>query len=175
MSSKGVAGKREREVLRMIADGACQGMGYILDCILDKQRSRSEKLSLNRALKSVESKGLIVLSGDVVRLSKKGQKLLKALDIEGIIIEKSVKWDRVWRVISYDIPEKQKKEREYFRKKMKELGFTKLQKSMWVIPYECKEEVAVFAQLLGVASHVMYLLTDKLPDQDKFIREFGLK
>lgn len=86
--------------------------------------------------------GYIILSGDVVKLSNKGKKILKTGEIFDFQIKVS-EWDGIWRVVAYDIPEKYKLQRNYFRKKLKAVGFRQLQHSMWVVPYECREEIAI--------------------------------
>jgi DNA-binding transcriptional regulator PaaX len=50
-------------------------------------------------------------------------------------------WDKKWRMVVFDIPEKLKASRNALREKLKELGFYELQKSVWVFPYECKNEI----------------------------------
>jgi len=46
---------------------------------------------------------------------------------------------------------------------------------MWVYPYECKEEIAIISQNLGIAPFVAYLNTDYLPQQERLIRHFNLE
>ena len=49
--------------------------------------------------------------------------------------------DGEWRIVIFDIPEKFKKAREALRMKLKELGFLELQKSVFIFPYECEDEI----------------------------------
>ena len=92
---------------------------------------------------------------------------------EEINIKKD-EWDGIWRIVAYDIPDDIKKERDYFRKKLKSLGFKELQKSMFVVPYKCREEIAVLSQSLGISPYVMHLTTEHLPRQKAMIKEFGI-
>lgn len=174
-SSKYVVGKMEKEVLRTVADGLNSLTDFLLTKLLESKKNKhSQKYSLKKTLKNMESKGFISLSGDIIKLSKSGMSILRSLEIEGIKINKT-KWDSVWRVIAYDIPETQKAQRKILRDKLKTEGFAKFQKSMWVFPYECKEEIAIISQRLGVSSCVVYLLTDKLPNQNRLIKKFNLE
>lgn len=166
-------GKNEREILRMVGTGALVAASLVapnLPSAFVGKKRKSYKQSFSR----VYDKNLIYLSGEKVRLSEKGQKLLEIIEREEIEIKKH-EWDGIWRIISYDIPEEQKKERNYFRRKLTSLGFEELQKSMMVIPYKCKEEIAVIAQNLGVSPYVMHLITDNLPRQKEFIKRFNLE
>jgi phenylacetic acid degradation operon negative regulatory protein len=45
------------------------------------------------------------------------------------------KWDGIWRIVFFDIPEKQRHKRDYFRSIIKMIGFKQFQKSIWVYPY----------------------------------------
>jgi len=166
-------GKNEREILRMVGTGALVAASLVapnLPSAFAGKKKKSYRQSFQRAY----DKNLIYLSGEKVKLSEKGQKLLDNIQNEEIEIKKH-EWDGIWRIISYDIPEDQKKERNYFRRKLKSLGFEELQKSMMVIPYECKEEIAVIAQNLGISPYVMHLITDNLPRQNDFMKKFGLE
>lgn len=131
------------------------------------------KYLYKKRINKLNKKGFIYLSSDKVKLTKKGLEYLRLLDLDAIKI-KTKKWDHIWRVVAYDIPDKRKKERDYFRKKLIELGFKKLQESMFVIPYRCKEEIAILAQNLSLSPYIIYLKTDKIPNQREYIRRFGL-
>ncbi len=173
-----ILGKTEKEILRLAGMGVLVAGTLVapnLPIIFKELLSdRKKKYAFKRSFQQVYEKNLIILSGEKVYLSEKGQKLLDRIESEKIEIKKH-EWDGIWRIVSYDIPDKPlKNERDYFRKKLKELGFEDLQKSMMVIPYECKEEIAVIAQNLKIAPHVMHLVTDRLPRQEEMTRIFGL-
>lgn len=72
--------------------------------------------------------------------TKKGK--LKILDnkLENLKLKKE-KWDKKWRMVSFDIPEKYKNGRDVLRRKLKKVGFCELQKSVLITPYDCKEEI----------------------------------
>ena len=158
-------GKSQLRALRKISSGIVS----IFD-IRELERKNAE-----RTLRALEEKGLVIrLGGDVVELSKKGQELLKTLAIEEISLEKPKNWDGLWHLICYDIPEFKKSERGYFQRKIRDLGFKKIQNSLWVYPYDCKEEIAIFAESLGVNNFVIYLNTETLPQESKLRDFYGL-
>lgn len=47
-------------------------------------------------------------------------------------IPKPVAWDRKWRVIIFDIPNKRKQARDILRQRLKILGLRQLQESVWI-------------------------------------------
>lgn len=172
-------GKKEKEILRAVAKGVLTTLTIFdhklkgTDFYKDFMYDRRKRDLFNRSIKRLEEKGLVNLGGEKIKLSKEGLEILRRDEAWDINIRKSA-WDGVWRIVGYDIPEDFKKERDYLAKKLKELGFYRVQKSMWAYPYDCKEEIAMFAQSLHVAPFVIYLTTDKLPNQTKVKNHFGL-
>jgi hypothetical protein len=168
-------GKKEKEILRLVGTGLLVSASLAAPNLPLAFKKGKSKQNYRRSFQNVYDKNLIYLSGEKVCLSEKGQKLLDNIQSEDIEIKKH-EWDGIWRIVSYDIPEEPlKKERNYFRRKLKSLGFEELQKSMMVIPYECKEEIAVITQNLRISPYVMHLITDNLPRQNEFIKRFGLE
>ena len=43
--------------------------------------------------------------------------------------------DGIWRIVIFDIPETQRKVRNFLRQKLKQLGFKLWQNSIWISPY----------------------------------------
>jgi len=56
------------------------------------------------------------------------------------------KWDGIWRLVSFDIPEKKAKLRAWLRDKLRELGFGMLQESLWIIPHDLGEAFEEFLE-----------------------------
>ena len=48
--------------------------------------------------------------------------------------------DNKWIMVIFDIPEKQRRTRELFRSALINLGYQKLQQSVWVCPYDVHKE-----------------------------------
>ncbi len=68
----------------------------------------------------------------------------------------------------FDIPENRKSARESIRNKLKELGFTQFQKSVWLYPYPCEAEIDFITEYYSVAKYVN-LITVKI-ENDKPLR-----
>ncbi len=172
-------GKKEKEILGYIGVGTfvlasmvVPGLPMAVAPLIPG--NKYSKYNAKRCMKALEDKDLISLSGDLVKLTSKGKKLMHLLQSEEFTIETAKRWDGLWRVVAYDIPDTAKKEREYFRKKLLQNRFQKVQESMFAFPYECKEELAVFAHSIGVSSYVVFLVTDHLPRQAEYMRKFKL-
>lgn len=167
---------KQKQVLKAIGICATFAAAIIAPNILQilKPATRKKKYRYKKAIQKLVNDKIIYLSDEEINLTKKGYKLLQKIQTEDVAIKPKDKWDGVWHLVCYDIPEKFKKERDYFRQKLIESGFYKIQLSLWVYPYECKEEIAVIAQNLRIAPFVAYLNTDYLPRQDVVVRYFKL-
>lgn len=69
-------------------------------------------------------------------------------------------WDGKIRFAIYDIEEENKIIRELFRKKVKQLGFGMLQKSVWITPHNLLEEFQEFLQAHRLTEKVILLETE---------------
>lgn len=84
------------------------------------------------------------------------------------------RWNGRWRVIVFDVPEKRRRTRDRLRFLMQELGFYRLQDSVWVFPYDCEEFVTLLKAELKIGSAVLYMVVEEI-ENDKHLREhFGL-
>ena len=123
-------------------------------------------------LKNLERRGVIRgLSGDSYKFTKKGKEwfdksLLRYHRFKG------TKWDKKWRVVIFDIPEELHKNRNYFRNKLKNMGFYMLQKSIFVIPYSCEEELGHTCRNLKIGDYVDIIKADSIGFKEKEIRKY---
>ncbi len=110
----------------------------------------------------------------MVRITKKGETKLRAFDIELIKIKKQTKWDGKWRLVMYDIPIRFTKGRESLRYHLKELDFYQFQKSAWICPYPCEDEIIFIADFYGVGKYVNVLIVEDVPEDTKIKRYFNI-
>lgn len=110
----------------------------------------------------------------IIRLTNKGRERIKEFSIESISINKQDKWDGKWRVVIFDIPVKFNKAREALRKKLKNLNFYQLQKSVWFYPYPCEDEILFLSNIFRIESFVEIFTADNLLHENKLKRFFKL-
>lgn len=131
---------------------------------------------LKAKLLKLEKRGWIriVQKGDdwEVRLVKDGKLVAQKYQVDKLKIKKPKKWDRIWRVVVFDIPENKKQAREILRDKLKNLGFYKLQKSVFVHPYPCREEIEVIKNAYELWPYVSLLEAKTFDSQDKLEEYF---
>jgi len=102
-------------------------------------------------------------------LTEDGKKRALRYKLDALTLPKSERWDGKWRIIAFDIPEKKKRGRDALRMKILELGCVQLQKSLWVWPYECRDEIDFIAELFDVGPYVHYLVAESITSE-KFLR-----
>ncbi|MFA6190013.1 MAG: hypothetical protein WC711_00645 [Candidatus Staskawiczbacteria bacterium] len=105
-------------------------------------------------LKYIDKKGGGNDIGDLT-LTQKGR--LKSLDFRlNNLKNQKEKWDGKWRMVAFDIPEKYKQGRDALRNKLKSIGFRELQKSVFIVPYNCKEEIVLLVELFKLGKYVRF-------------------
>jgi len=107
-------------------------------------------------------------------LTKEGQKKALKFKLDEMEIKKPAKWDGEWRIVIFDIPEKLKKAREALRIKLKELGFLELQKSVFVLPYECENEINFIMEIFLIRPFVRFVRTKSFTNEEQLKIKFGL-
>src|SRR3989344_3722779 len=79
------------------------------------------------------------------------------------------RWDKQWRMVAFDIPERRRQVRSHLRAVMVEIGFVRLQNSVWVYPYDCEEFIALLKAELRIGKDVLYAIVERI-ENDKVIR-----
>lgn len=107
-------------------------------------------------------------------LTKDGKQKALKYQIDEIEIKKPIKWDGKWRMVIFDIPEKKRKAREAMRSKLRELGFRELQKSVFIFPYECEDEIDFIVEVFEIRQHVRFVKVDSFTNEEGFKIKFRL-
>jgi CRISPR-associated endonuclease Cas2 len=110
-----------------------------------------------------------------ISLTEDGKKRVRENQIDYLEIKKPLSWDHRWRVLIFDIKEKQRLKREALRGKLKDLGLFKLQDSVWVCPYDFQKEVAILRNFFGLNKNEMKLIiASNIEDDEDARRHFKL-
>lgn len=84
------------------------------------------------------------------------------------------KWDGRWRIIIFDVPEKERSKRDSFRAFLNSLKFYQLQESVYLTPYPCEDEMEYLRDYYHLGKNAQMLVTNGLEDDDAFKMYFGL-
>lgn len=91
--------------------------------------------NLQRLLYRLQNRGYLERKENFLRVTSMGQERLTRILPK---YEHKRPWDGILYLITYDIPENRKKDREYLRRYLQQLGCGLLQKSVWLTPYNPK-------------------------------------
>ncbi len=114
-----------------------------------------------------QSNGLCILV-----LTEKGKKKTVAFSADSLTIKSPLVWDHKWRVVVFDIPESKRTARNALREKLKNLGFYSLQKSVFVYPYNCLNEIEFVAEIFQVRSYVRFFEAVKVTNESELKLHF---
>lgn len=130
------------------------------------------KRDLGRIIKRLEKQEMIAIreKGDkvAIEITEKGKRRLLEYDFEKITLS-AKKRDGKWRLIIFDIPEDKKRNRDAFREKLLHLGFVRLQDSVFVSAFPCKNEVDFLCHFLEISDFVTLVVLDKIERGEQLI------
>ena len=110
---------------------------------------------------------------DYVYLTEKGKVRFTSDSIWELAITPPRRWDRKWRLVMFDIPNRSPNRRE-FRLKLEDMGFRMYQRSVFIYPHECREEIFTIARWMNLREHVRYVVASEIHDGRRFVRIFDL-
>jgi DNA-binding transcriptional regulator PaaX len=143
--------------------------------ILNPQKNQNIKRSLTRLIKhgyvTVEGSGL----DRRTRLTSKGEKFAALMGEGKLAPKKPKRWDHKWRMLIFDIPERRRPTRAQLRITLMNLGFHRLQDSVWVYPYDCEDLVTLLKTDFRIGRDLLYVVADAIEGDTHLRRHFGLK
>lgn len=104
-------------------------------------------------------------------LNEDGRKRALTYRIKNMRAPLPSKWDKKWRFILFDIPEDEREARDAIREHLESMNFYCLQKSVWVYPFDCKNEIDFIIELLNVRKYVRFIIADYL-DNEEHVKHF---
>jgi DNA-binding transcriptional regulator PaaX len=156
------------------------GFGIVLKPFADwyKKQNRHKQYQIRKTFEQLRRERLIgttEINGQTkMVLSENGKKRTIKYELESMTIPKPNKWDKKWRLVIFDVPEKFHKARRALRIKLNELGFYPLQKSVWLYPYGCRNEIDFITEFFQISPYVRIIEAVNF-DGDNFLKkEFEL-
>jgi len=140
-----------------------------------KNWDKIDRYSIHNAIRRLNQKRLVELieknNQIYIEITDNGKKLIKNFDYDDLELARLKKWDKKWRLVIFDIPEKQNKERHILSKKLKTLGFYSLQESVFIYPYDCRDEIDFVCEFLSVGRYVNYCIVESLDKREGDLRK----
>ena len=166
-------------ILSLVAAGgflalaaAVPGVLQIIGQYQKWQKSYRRRNYVNKRLELLIKRGWlkIVETKETRRLelTKKGELELERYQIVNKILK--TKWDSRWRIVAFDIWERRRRTRDQLRMELQELGFKKMQNSVWVSPYDCADFIYLLKTDLNLGRALVFFEVAKL-ESEKYWRE----
>jgi len=163
----------------MIAIGAAPRLDLLKLLGARKRNPYRLKYQINDTLLRLVRKGLVTFvekdGRKFARLTPAGTKQLELEQQKAALrLQKNKRWDKRWRVIIFDIPERRRGVRGRLRAIMQECGFVRLQDSVWVYPHDCEELIVLLKAELKAGSSVLYMVVEKIENDLWLKNHFSL-
>lgn len=138
---------------------------YIFENFENKKTAKRKKAKLKEStikqgIWRLKKQGFVEKKGNKYFLTKAGK-----LVIEYVMKKRkavNVKWDGKHRVVIFDIPEKERKARNWLRQELYLLNYQKLQESVFIGKYPLPADLIKDLKRNKIGNYVNYLLVDKV-------------
>jgi len=128
-------------------------------------RRKYERRQFSKLISYLKRKGLIRIKEleekQALILTPKGKEKILKIKNKFIFPSKKKRKDGKWIMVAFDISERKRSLRNYFREKLIEFGFLKFQQSIWICPYDVLKEVQELARNLGIEKEVRIFLIEE--------------
>jgi len=147
--------------------------------LLRKEWKKIDQRNFNRSVRRLSAQRLVkevcLPDGSFkLVLTKEGARQARVQYLFGksIRFENPKKWDKKWRIILFDIPEKDRKFRDVLRLHLRELKFYKLQHSVFISPFPCEKQLLELVSLYKVGSFVRIVTADWVDNDENLKKHF---
>ncbi|MEK7575544.1 MAG: hypothetical protein AAB491_00445 [Patescibacteria group bacterium] len=175
-------GELSKEILKGLAIGGLIVASFALPnlpqvfSLLGIKNAR-DRYRIKRTIKNLESRKLVNFyekgEKQILEITEKGRKKILEYKLDEMKIIRPKKWDGYWRMVSFDIPERYKRGRDALVKKLKDMEIYPLQKSVYICPFEYKDEIDFIGEIFGVGKFIHYFIIKELDNKDKiYLKDF---
>lgn len=91
-----------------------------------------------------------------ITITEKGKRRVRQVEVNEMAIPVPSEWDGRWRVVLFDIPERKRQSRDALVRKLKDMGFAQVQRSLWVFPFPCQAEIEFLKHAFQVEPYVLF-------------------
>ncbi|MBI2054370.1 MAG: hypothetical protein HYT36_03490 [Candidatus Staskawiczbacteria bacterium] len=169
-----------QKILLLLLTGAALSLSYTPQQywrsvkIANKEWKKIDKEELRRAIRQLYRSKLVKRTensdGSITMvLTDSGKLRALTYRFDEMKIE-SEKWDGKWRLVGFDVPEKVRWGRDALRGKLKKLGFYEFQKSVFIYPHDCKNEIDFIVEFFGIRKYVRFGILEFI-DNEKHLKE----
>lgn len=183
--SKPRLGPVAQKVLLLLMGGLALGLSgspiayFSILKMIGKEWAKINRRALHYAIKNLYKSKLVDIKENAddsltLVITNKGKNIALTYQIDDIKIPAMKRWDGKWRIVLFDIPEKHKKARDALSQALKNAGFFKFQKSVFIHPFECKNEVDFVIEFFDMRPYVRLVVATDIDNALDLKKQFDL-
>lgn len=142
------------------------------------KRTSQEQWRIRRSVSRLEKRGFIgtkfVRGEEYYVLTTTGKERAMRYKLKSMTITRQKKWDGLWRIVMFDIPEDQKFARRAIGHAIQKLGCLQYQKSVFITPYPCADEIDFAGECFGVRKHIRIITAKDVEDVGNIKKHFKI-
>ena len=155
-----------------------------IDVVKEAERNKRQKewekfnlWRLRQVIKRMQNSKLVEVKEEkgipIIKVTQKGKQKLLRYKIDEMALDES-SWDGKWRLIIYDVQTGKRANSEMFRIMLNKLKFLKLQRSVYLSPFKCEDEIEYLRLLFEIGNEVQILKVGSLENETAYRRYFGI-
>lgn len=112
---------------------------------------------------------------NTIVVTREGKKIALNFKTDRMKVNPMKKWDGKWRVVTFDVPEKARYVRDGIRSALRRMKFFEYQKSVFVHPFECQNEIEFITEFYEARPWVRFLIAESMDNEFHLLTHFDLK
>ncbi|WP_041614696.1 PaaX family transcriptional regulator C-terminal domain-containing protein [Paenibacillus sp. JDR-2] len=144
----------EKQLLYLLTSGDGAGSGAAVSRLIEVYEARGISHQIVRnALSRLKKEGYAESAErSRYKATPLGEKFIRIINAKPGLYEKE--WDGQWCMVMFEIPESERRRRDSFRSELLQLGFGSLYKSVYVSPWDYRDEVIRLGRQCEVAGYI---------------------
>lgn len=156
----------------IVAPNAVQLFKYFIP------RNSHDKWEIRRSFARLERGGFVkkktTKGDDYYSLTSLGRRRANRYQLNAMKITPQKKWDGLWRLVMFDVPEDKKMARRAINFALKKLGCSQYQKSVFITPYPCAEEIDFVGECFDARKYIRIITARDIEAEEEMKGVFGL-
>ena len=175
----------QQKILLLLLSGLTIGLSgsprraYQIVRFVGREWEKLNKHKMKRAIRSLYESQLVAEKHEpdgsmTLTLTKEGKRRTLQCKFDELSIKKPHRWDHKWRIVAFDVPEEMKQLRDTLRFRLRQLGFLELQKSIFVFPYPCNDEIDFIIEFYNARKFVRVICAESVDNEFHLKKMFSV-